>query len=50
MPRMINRRAQGSYSKKGRNNRAWDARNYIRSLDSFAKEVPAFNIQGQPQV
>ena len=30
--------------------RAWDAKNYIRSLDSFAKKVPAFNIDGQSQV
>ena len=44
MPKMTNRRAQSSYSKKGRTDRVWDARNYIRNLDAFAKEVPAFNI------
>ena len=31
-------------------NRAWDAQVYIRGLDSFAKEVPAFNIHGEPRV
>ena len=31
-------------------NRAWDANNYIRSLDYFAKEVPAFNIHGQSKL
>ena len=57
---MTNRHAQGSNSKItakdiqggscARRRQAWDAQNYIRSLDSFAKEVPAFNIQGQSQV
>ena len=47
MPRMNNRRAKDSITRK---NRAWDAQNYIRSLDSFAKEVPAFNIHGNSQV
>ena len=60
MPRMTNRHAQGSNSKIAAKDKqggscasrrqAWDAKNYIRSLDSFAKEVPAFNIQGQSQV
>ena len=54
MPRMTNRHAQGSSSEIttgcGGKRRAWDAQNYIRSLDSFAKEVPAFNIKGQSQV
>ena len=26
--------------------RKWDAMNYIRGLDSFAKDIPAFNIKG----
>ena len=26
--------------------KSWDATNYIRSLDSFAQDVPAFNIGG----
>ena len=30
--------------------RAWDARNYVRNLDIFAKDVPAFNINGQSEV
>ena len=30
--------------------RAWDARNYVRGLDIFAKDVPAFNINGQSEV
>ena len=47
MPRMTNRHAYGTTASKSR---VWDAKNYIRSLDSFAKEVPAFNIKGQPQV
>ena len=47
MPRMTKRHAIGSNEFKSR---AWDAKNYIRSLDSFAKEVPAFNINGQSQV
>ena len=56
MPRLTNRHAQGSNRTidtedlKGggcaRRRQAWDATNYIRSLDSFAKEVPAFNING----
>ena len=60
MPRMTNRHVQGSNSKIAAKDRqgggcasrrqAWDAKNYIRSLDSFAKEVPAFNIQGQSKV
>lgn len=25
---------------------SWDATNYVRSLDSFAKDIPAFNIAG----
>ena len=49
MPRMTNRHANGNYT-KDRGNRAWDATNYIRSLDSFGKEVPAFNLHGQTQV
>ena len=47
MPKLTNRRANGSNINKSR---AWDAKNYIRSLDSFAKEVPSFNIDGQSQV
>ena len=43
MPRMTNRHAHGTNANKSR---VWDAKNYIRSLDSFAKEVPAFNIKG----
>ena len=56
MPRMTNRHVQGNNSKFAtddfngtsctRRRKAWDAQNYIRSLDSFGKEVPAFNIQG----
>ena len=44
MPRLTNRRAQSSNINNS--DRAWDAKNFIRSLDSFAKEVPAFNIHG----
>ena len=29
-----------------RKNKSWDATNYIRGLDSFAQDVPAFNIGG----
>ena len=50
---MTNRHAQGSDPKAksfSQKYRAWDAKNYIRGLDSFAKEVPAFNIHGQSQV
>ena len=51
---MTNRHAKGSSSEittgYSGNRRAWDAQNYIRSLDSFAKEVPTFNIKGQSQV
>ena len=59
MPRMTNRRVQGNNSRVDtednqrsctRKRQAWDAKNYIRSLDSFGKEVPAFNINGQSQV
>ena len=32
--------------KQAKSNRAWDARNYIRSLDSYGKNVPTFNIEG----
>ena len=49
MPRMTNRHAKGSNIKDkgfGGKRRVWDAMNNIRSLDSFAKEVPAFKIQG----
>ena len=44
---MTNRRVPGTIASKSR---VWDAQNYIRSLDSFAKEIPAFNIHGQSQV
>ena len=52
---MTNRRVQDSNSKFAaedlqrdlRRRQAWDATNYIRSLDKFAKDVPAFNIEGQ---
>ena len=47
MPRKTKRHAYGRNVFKSR---AWDATNYIRSLDSFAKEVPAFNINGQSHV
>ena len=30
--------------------RAWDARNYVRNLDIFGKDVPAFNINGEAEV
>ena len=44
-----NSRADTQYSGV-RTNRAWHAQNYIRSMDSFAKDIPAFNINGQSQV
>ena len=57
---MTNRHVQGSNSKFATEDKqsgscanrrqAWDAQNYIRSLDSFAKDVPSFNIKGQSQV
>ena len=53
MPKKTSYRVQEKEPKEGggdRTHRAWDAQNYIRSLDSFAKDVPAFNIGGDSQV
>ena len=47
MPKMTSRRPHlGS----GGRNRVWDAQNFIRSLDVFDKEVPAFNLRGEQQM
>ena len=47
MPRLFNRR---SGSKHGQDKPSWHINNVLSNIDSFGKEVPAFNIKGEAKV
>ena len=39
-----------SASRYGRNTSSWRMDNFIRGFDSFAKDVPAFNLRGEARI
>ena len=47
MPHLVSRKRSSNY---GRSGPAWHIGNAFMSLDSFAYEVPSFNIKGDQKV